>query len=220
MKKQITPVFALLLVATGLFAQKIPGSTTAEQALQKANKQFFIENKGQWHPDVLYLTRMGGLDVWITKYGVNYTFYKIEKKPNAKRAEHLPGKFDREIEDATMLGHRVLMKLQNHRAHPLPQGKQKQSGYYNYLIGNDPSKHASNVGLYKEAVVKNVYNGIDLRYYFDKGSLRYDFVVQPGADPSQIKFELEGEFKEYLKNGALCYTTCFGEVQMQDLYVP
>jgi hypothetical protein len=76
------------------------------------------------------------------------------------------------------------------------------------------------VGLYKEAVVKNVYNGIDLRYYFDKGYLRYDFVVQPGADPAQIRFSLEGEDKEYLKNGALCYTTRFGEVQIQDLYVP
>jgi hypothetical protein len=123
------------------------------------------------------------------------------------------------MEDATLLGHRVLMKLQNHNANPLPQGKQKQEGYYNYLIGNDPSKHASNVGLYKEAVVKNVYNGIDLRYYFDKGYLRYDFVVQPGADPSQIKFVLEGQFKDYLKNDALGYTTRFGEVQMQDLFV-
>jgi hypothetical protein len=123
------------------------------------------------------------------------------------------------MEDATLLGHRVLMKLQNHNANPLPQGKQKQEGYYNYFIGNDPSKHASYVGLYKEAVVKNVYNGIDLRYYFDKGSLRYDFIVHPGADPSQIKFLLEGQFKDYLKNNTLCYTTRFGEVQMQDLYV-
>jgi hypothetical protein len=64
-----------------------------------------------------------------------------------------------------------------------------------------------------------VYNGIDIRYYFDKGYLRYDFVVQPGADPSQIKFLLEGQFKDYLKNNKLCYTTRFGEVQMQDLYV-
>jgi hypothetical protein len=84
--------------------------------LQKANKQFFIENKGQWHPDVLYLTRMGGLDVWITKYGVNYTFYKIEKNPHAKKADILLSKFDHDMEDATLLGHRVLMKLQNHRA--------------------------------------------------------------------------------------------------------
>jgi hypothetical protein len=218
MIKQITPIFALLLVVTGLFARQTPGSTTAELALQKADKQFFIENKGQWHPDVLYLTRMGGLDVWITKYGVNYTFYKIEKSPNAKRAEHLPSKFDHEMENATLLGHRVLLKLQNHNANPQPEGKQKQEGYYNYLIGNDPSKHATYVGLYKEVVVKNVYNGIDLRYYFDKGYLRYDFIVHPGADPSQIKFELEGELNEYLKNEALCYTISFGEVQMQGLY--
>jgi hypothetical protein len=219
MKKNLTTIFTCLLGAASVFATQPSSSITAEQALQKADKQFFIENKGQWHSDVLYLTRMGGLDVWITKYGVNYTFYKMEKNPNAKQAEHLPGKFDHEMEDATLLGHRVLMKLQDHRANPLPQGKQKQEGYYNYLIGNDPSKHASNVGLYKEAVVKNVYTGIDLRYYFDKGYLRYDFIVQPGADPSQISFSLEGEDKEYLKNGALCYTTRFGEVQMQDLYV-
>jgi hypothetical protein len=209
----------LLLSATSIFAQQAPGRSDAERTLQKADKRFFIENKGQWHSDVLYLTRMGGLDVWITKYGVNYTFYKIEKNPNAKRAEHLPSKFDDDLKDATLLGHRVLMKLQNHNANPQREGKQKQAGYYNYLIGNDPSKHASNVGLYKEAVVKSVYNGIDLRYYFDKGYLRYDFIVQPGADPSQIRFKLEGEDKEYLKNGALCYTTHFGEVQMQDLYV-
>jgi hypothetical protein len=209
----------LLLSATSIFAQQAPGRSDAERTLQKADKRFFIENKGQWHSDVLYLTRMGGLDVWITKYGVNYTFYKMEKKPNAKQTEHLPSKFDDDLKDATLLGHRVLMKLQNHNANPQREGKQKQAGYYNYLIGNDPSKHASNVGLYKEAVVKSVYNGIDLRYYFDKGYLRYDFIVQPGADPSQIRFKLEGEDKEYLKNGALCYTTHFGEVQMQDLYV-
>jgi hypothetical protein len=219
MKKSMLTFYLAVASASLVFAQSGLQNLNAEQALQKADKQFFVENKGQWHPDVLYLTRMGGLDVWITRYGVNYTFYKIEKNPNAKQAEHLPSKIDREMEDATLLGHRVLMKLQNHNVNPLPQGKQKQEGYYNYFIGNDPSKHASYVGLYKEAVVKNVYNGIDLRYYFDKGYLRYDFVVQPGADPSQIKFQLEGEFKEYLKNNTLCYTTRFGEVQMQDLYV-
>jgi hypothetical protein len=219
MKKTVTTIFTCLLGAASVFATQPSSNLTAEQALQKTDKQFFIENKGQWHSDVLYLTRMGGLDVWITKYGVNYTFYQIEKNPNAKNAEHLPGKFDREMEDASLLGHRVLLKLQNHNAHPQREGKQKQEGYYNYLIGNDPSKHASYVGLYKEAIVKNVYKGIDLRYYFDKGYLRYDFLVQPGADPAQIRFSLEGEDKEYLKNGALCYTTRFGEVQMQDLYV-
>jgi hypothetical protein len=219
MKKTITSILAHLLGVVSVFATQPSSNLKAEQALQKSDKQFFIENKGQWDSDVLYLTRMGGLDVWITRYGVNYTFYQIEKNPNAKKAEHLPSKFDDEMEDATLLGHRVLLKLQNHNANPLPQGKIKQQGYYNYLIGNDPSKHASYVGLYKEAVVKNVYNGIDLRYYFENGYLRYDFIVQPGADPAQIRFSLEGEDKEYMKNNTLCYTTRFGEVQMQDLFV-
>jgi hypothetical protein len=47
----------------------------------------FIENKGQWHPDVLYLCRLGGLDAWITKWGVNYTFFKLEEKPSAQARE-------------------------------------------------------------------------------------------------------------------------------------
>ncbi len=64
--------------------------------MQKQRKLFFIENKGQWHEDVLFLCRLGGLDAWITKYGVNYTFYKIERKQGTEGKEaHLPkGKFD------------------------------------------------------------------------------------------------------------------------------
>jgi hypothetical protein len=72
--------------------------------------------------------------------------------------------------------------------------------------------------LYKEAVVKNVYSGIDLRYYFDKGGLRYDYVVHPGADPSQIVFTLEGSDKTYVnEKGNLVFTTRFGEVAMAEL---
>lgn len=196
-------------------------NSQANALLQSQDKHFFIENKGQWHPDVLYLARMGGLDAWITKYGVNYTFFKIEKDPNAaKHDESIPhGKLKHdELENSILLGHRVLFELQNHNPSPQREGRQKQEGYYNYLIGNDPSKHATYVGLYKEAVVKNVYNGIDLRYYFDRGMLRYDYVVHPGADPSQIKFQLKGSDRTYLnKEGNIVFTTRFGEVAMAEL---
>jgi hypothetical protein len=193
---------------------------TAEQQKQfeKAKSNLvFIENKGQWHSDVLYLCRMGGLDAWITKYGVNYTFYKLEEAVSTERKEHaIPDKF--EHKDYNMIGHRVLMKLQNYNPNPAREGKEKQEGYYNYFIGNEPGKHASYVGLYKEAVVKEVYNGIDLRYYFDKGGLRYDYVVHPGADPSQIVFALEGSDKTYVnERGNLVFTTRFGEVAMAEL---
>jgi hypothetical protein len=193
-------------------------SAEQQKQLEKVSSNLvFIENKGQWHNDVLYLCRMGGLDAWITKYGVNYTFYKLEEVASIERKEHaIPDKF--EHKDYNIIGHRVLMKLQNYNPKPAREGKEKQEGYYNYFIGNDPSKHASYVGLYKEVVVKDVYKGIDLRYYFDKGGLRYDYVVHPGADPSQIVFTLEGSEKTYVnEKGNLVFTTRFGEVAMAEL---
>jgi hypothetical protein len=71
--------------------------------------------------------------------------------------------------------------------------------------------------LYKEAIVKNVYEGIDMRYYFEGKNLRYDYIVHPGADPKAIVFELEGQNDVYVKNGNICFTTRFGEVAMAEL---
>ncbi|GIV44686.1 MAG: hypothetical protein KatS3mg035_1809 [Bacteroidia bacterium] len=216
--------FLLLCLA---FTQVQAQNAEAQKKMSNLDRRYFVENKGQWHSDVLYLCRMGGLDAWITKYGVNYTFYKVERNtsiPAGHGNTSIPaggkrkGKFDHDyLENSILLGHRVLLKLQNHNPAPQHEGKQKQEGYYNYFIGNDPSKHATYVGLYKEAVVKNVYDGIDLRYYFDKGSLRYDFVVHPGADPSQIRFKLEGQYETKVKGDQLLFTTRFGEVAMADL---
>jgi len=112
------------------------------------------------------------------------------------------------------------MEVQGYHENPVREGREKQEGYYNYFIGNDPSKYATFVGLYKEAVIKNVYEGIDVRYYFDGGKLRYDYIVHPGADPKQIVFKLEGSDKTYVdERGNLVFTTRFGEVSMSGLRV-
>jgi hypothetical protein len=179
----------------------------------------FIENKGQWHPDVLYLCRLGGLDAWITKWGVNYTFFKLEEKPSAEAREpSLHEKFGRR--EVELIGHRVLMKLRGCAAHPQREGRELLAGYYNYLIGNDPTRHATYVRRYQEAWVKGVYAGIDMRYYLEGGRLRYDWVVEPGGDPSQIVFGLEGSEKTYIDSeGRLVFTTRFGEVKLAELRV-
>ncbi|MFN4235400.1 MAG: SBBP repeat-containing protein [Bacteroidia bacterium] len=194
--------------------------SNAQQALSKLDKNYFIENKGQWHSDVLYLARLGGLDAWITKYGVNYTFYKLEEIPNESIAKK--GRFPDKIrhKDYNVIGHRVLMKLQNYNSNSVSEGKQKQEGYYNYFIGNDDSKHASFVRLYNEVLIKNIYNGIDIRYYFDKGFLRFDYIVHPGAEPNQIVFSLKGSEKTYVnEKGNLVFKTRFGETSLTELNV-
>ncbi len=214
-KKLLYLAIGLLFLGASSYAQD------AQQALEKADRRFFIENKGQWHPDVLYLCRIGGLDAWITKYGVNYTFYQIERRKAGKSLREKPdGKPTgiEELEEATLLGHRVLYELQNHNAELQREGKKQQEGYYNYFIGNDETKHATYVGLYKEAVVKNVYDGIDIRYYFDREYLRYDYIVHAGADPGKIQFKLRGQYNDYVKDGKIIYTTRFGQVELAELH--
>jgi len=222
----LTPT-SLRFRLAGLEGSPKPLTSSSRAPLPEEKQKFeaatggpaFIENKGQWHPDVLYLCRLGGLDAWITKWGVNFTFFKLEEKPSAQAREpFLHEKFGhREVE---LIGHRVLMKLRGCAAHPQREGREMLEGYYNYLIGNDPTRHATYVRRYKEAWVKGVYAGIDMRYYLEGGRLRYDWVVHPGGDPSQIVFELEGSERTYIDSeGRLVFTTRFGEVKLAELRV-
>jgi hypothetical protein len=222
----LTPT-PLRLRLAGLEGSPEPPISSSRALLPEEKQKFqaatggpaFIENKGQWHPDVLYLCRLGGLDAWITKWGVNYTFFKLEEKPSAEAREPFLGeKFGRR--EVELIGHRVLMKLRGCAAHPQREGRELLAGYYNYLIGDDPTRHATYVRRYKEAWVKGVYAGIDMRYYLEGGRLRYDWVVQPGGDPSQIVFGLEGSEKTYIdREGRLVFTTRFGEVKLAELRV-
>lgn len=199
--------------------QTLLAQIDTERAISRLDRQYFIENKGQWPDEVFYLTRMGGLDVWTTRKGGLYDFYKLEEvKSNKQEKRDLP--FDKfSHREYIRIGHRVLFELEGSNIDLNVEGKQRQEGYYNYFIGNDPSKYATNVGLYKEAVVKGVYSGIDMRYYFDEGMLRYDYVVHSGADPSEISFILRGSDKNYLDGvGNFVFTTRFGEVKMASLH--
>jgi len=46
----------------------------------------------------------------------------------------------------------------------------------NYFIGNDPSEWQTNVPSYSQILYKNIYPGIDLKYYSNGGSLKYDLI--------------------------------------------
>jgi len=206
-----------LFLYLGLFLFSFTNAQKNENSNQKL---YFIENKGQWPEDVLFLTKLGDLDVWITKYGINYTITKM-KFPNDFNERFLISKeYDKIhniLENTVIVGHRVLLKFIDINQNIIPQGVNKLSYYHNYFIGNDTSKHKTNVALYNEIIIKNIYEGIDIRYYFDRGHLRYDFIVHPGSNPSKIKFKLSGQFESYLKENSVCFTTRFGEIKMQEL---
>ncbi|MCS6905099.1 MAG: T9SS type A sorting domain-containing protein [Bacteroidia bacterium] len=70
--------------------------------------------------------------------------------------------------------------------------------------------------LYKE-----IYPGIDLKFYPcpQTGNLKYEFIVSPGANPSQIQFRYAGiQDLELQKNGNLTIKTLLGNLEEKAPY--
>jgi len=206
---------AVLVMVSHLVAQPAPTSTitpfsTAQQhsaAHQQSTRQplSFIENKGQWASEVRYMARLNGMNVWLTDGGFVYDFHR--RNP-----------------DSTVVGHVVRMKFAggteySDKRHIPSHGEEKQTAYYNYFIGNDRSKWASNVPLYGAVRLEEVYPGIAARAYFEEGQMRYDMIVAPNADASKIALEFDGADGVRVNgDGDLVLQTSVGDVVQGKLY--
>lgn len=99
---------------------------------------------------------------------------------------------------------------------PVMTGFEQMDYKCNYFIGNDPNEWHTDVPNYSAVVYSQLYDGIDLKYYGNGRQMEYDFIVEPGADFSQIKIEYEGaESVSINANGELVVETRWGEVVEQ-----
>lgn len=188
---------------------------SVESIAKKMHERYFIENKGQWDKEILYLCRMNNVNAWITRHGVTYDFYghKDVYLMNEIYSQGLENKF------YTRYGQVVKVEHLYHNDYIFSEPKYQKQGFHNYFIGNEPKKWATYVGLYEEIVIKNIYNGIDQRWYFDGDALRYDYIVGPHADYKQIKILVKGSDSVKIKENDLVFKTLFGEVHQSKLFV-
>ena len=91
-------------------------------------------------------------------------------------------------------------------------GVNEHSFHENYFIGNDSTKWANKVPVYKEIKYNNIYDGIDLHFYEGFGHLKYDFIIKPKQSVKDIKIQFNGLNKMYLKAGHLILETALGNV--------
>ncbi|MFO0358576.1 MAG: SBBP repeat-containing protein, partial [Sphingobacteriaceae bacterium] len=90
--------------------------------------------------------------------------------------------------------------------------KEEQSTeHFNYFYGHCP-EGIYDVYQYEKLIIKNVYPNIDWVFYnSQKGGMKYDFIVHPGANPNDIELIYESEKPLDLdKNGNLQLKTKLG----------
>ena len=86
----------------------------------------------------------------------------------------------------------IQMKLSGANSQVEAQGEALLPGHSNYLIGQNPARWHTHVPQFSRVRYPGIYPGIDLVYYGHQGSLEYDFVVAPGADPKPVALRFAG----------------------------
>ncbi|HEY0822931.1 MAG TPA: LEPR-XLL domain-containing protein, partial [Ramlibacter sp.] len=62
----------------------------------------------------------------------------------------------------------------------------------NYLVGQDAQQWVTGVANYGSVLYRDVYDGIDIRYYGNQNQLEYDFLLAPGADADKLQLRFHG----------------------------
>ncbi len=172
---------------------------------------YFIENRGQWHPDVQYLAKLQDANAWITKQGIVYDVFKLSE-PALLIPEQLISSGRKELTAPRIKGHIFRMEYIGNNPASGFISSQKSATIQNYFLGK---KHRwqSNVPLYAETIRQALYTGVDIRYYFEGKNLRYDYLVTPNADPTVIRFTIKGtDGSTILQDGSLQIATSLGNV--------
>jgi uncharacterized protein (TIGR03437 family) len=108
----------------------------------------------------------------------------------------------------------LTMKLIGANVESKGTGLEALAAKSNYFVGNDPSEWRTNVTQYSKVQYRDVYPGVSLVYYGNQRQLEYDFVLDPGADPQQIKMAFEGVQRlKIAENGELVIGVAGGEVR-------
>jgi len=171
----------------------------------------FTENLGQWNEKVLFKAESGGVTFWYCGDEVVYVFTRDtdELIEDDMTMAELPGKSDKPRHKKEQL----VMKAQFLGANPDAEiiGADRLSHNNNYFIGNNSSEWRTDVPNYESIIYRDIYPGIDLKYHGNGKGMKYDFVVHPGADISQIQLRYGGvEDLAITPDGELEATTEFG----------
>ena len=173
-------------------------------------QELFVENGKQWPDQVAFKTDIPGGQFYAEKDGFTVNLYDTEATSRvfAVHSGNGPGEAPPEY----LQCHAYKVHFEGVQPNtPPPDGRKAARGSYNFFLGDEPSRWSGGLKGYEEVYYEGLYPGIDLKLY-RRGSLKYDFIVQPGADPSLIQLRYEGVKPRNKPTGELLLRTAVGEV--------
>jgi hypothetical protein len=147
---------------------------------------YFIENQGQIDGPVAYYVQGKDKTLYFTPQGVTFvlagTLAPLDRGLDNRRAER-----------PAYESSRWVLKLDFVGADPeaRPLGEDETGAVISYFKGR-PEEWKTGLKTYSAVVYRDLWPGIDLEYSGTVDRLKYQFVVHPGADPSQVRLSYRG----------------------------
>jgi hypothetical protein len=152
----------------------------------------FVENRGQADPRARYYLQSEQGSVFFTPRGL------------ALLLEDTQG---------TSQGWGLRLGFVDARPAP-PQGLSRATATVGYFTG-EPSEWTTGVPTFSRVAYRDLWPGIDLVYSGSGDSLKYSFLLDPGADPADIRLAWRGASDVSLQDGALTIATPAGSLTDQ-----
>ena len=127
----------------------------------------FVENRGQWSGDALFVAGLGRMAASLEPGGVRLRL-------GGQRSVDVSLVFEGSSKAARVIG------------------EEKRRGVYNYFVGNDRGRWRSDVPSFGAVRYRGLYRGIDVRVLQRGGRLEYDVLLAPGADLDDVVIRADG----------------------------
>lgn len=145
------------------------GAASTQQAA-KSPALSFVENRGQTDRRARYYMQGKDASVFFTSQGLAFSL------AGQKSTDRHWG---------------LSLDFLGARAHPQPLGQARTQTSVSYFKG-ERKDWKTGLATYSQVAYRNVWPGVDLVYSGTEGRLKYNFLVQPGADPRAIRLGWRG----------------------------
>lgn len=166
----------------------------------------FIANLGQWEQEFNFKLRLNHGAIFFEDDGLTYHLISShDLEENHGQAAH-----EGHSHGSTGYRHHAFRQKFLQADRPRISGEQKLDYYQNYFLGRDETRWKSNVPVFEGLFYENIYPGIHIRYHEAGEHLKYDWIVEPGADVSKIQWAYPGADSTWVENNTLIIKTSVG----------
>src|SRR5579872_324843 len=140
----------------------------------------FEQNRGQVQGDTNFIARGSGFEAFLDPAGATVALGAPQLQTTA------PTRHQPVVKPSRPELSEIRMNLEGASHATRPEAEDRLPGVVNYYRGSDRSKWHRDVPTYARVRYAEVYRGIDLAYYGDRGTFEFDFALKPGADAKNI----------------------------------